>query len=316
MKRIKSLNEINFVNNEAIEFEASILEVVNEGDFEKKVPFKVIVKLEDSGEKKDVVSWSFDSLDLIKECVNTLDVLLLEGVSNVYRDQEQIRIGNIMKTGKDSERKVIKTVDVPGLKRELQSYINRYITTPLISSMLEELIMNNEDFFKWPAATRIHHAYKGGLLVHTTQVVKNAIAIWEQYEGRNLDLEVIVAGAMLHDIGKLSEYNEDGSRTDFGNMISHLVDGVERVTDFCAVQGVNANLDRKILVIKHIILSHHEKLEYGSPSTPAVLEAVVVAKADSMDAVIEAINQDLDNTEPGESTERIYAMDNNIFIKW
>jgi 3'-5' exoribonuclease len=182
--------------------------------------------------------------------------------------------------------------------------------------MLEDLVINNRDFFKWPAATKLHHAYKGGLAVHTTQVVKNAVGIWNNYQGKNLDIEVVIAGAMLHDIGKLSEYNEDGSRTAFGDMISHLVDGVERVTDYCATKGVSANSDRKILVIKHIILSHHEKLEWGSPTTPATLEAVVVAKADAMDAVIESINKELDNTEPQEFTDRIFAADGNKFMKW
>jgi 3'-5' exoribonuclease len=316
MKRVSSLKEINFENSDAIEFEATVLEVPNEGSFENKVPFRVILKLEGSGERKDVVSWNFDALDLIKESVDTLDVLLVEGIGAVYRDQEQIRMGNVRKLNKQSEKKILKIVDAVALKRELESYITKYIQTPLIRDMLEDLVINNRDFFKWPAATKLHHAYKGGLAVHTTQVVKNAVGIWNNYQGKNLDIEVVIAGAMLHDIGKLSEYNEDGSRTAFGDMISHLVDGVERVTDYCATKGVSANSDRKILVIKHIILSHHEKLEWGSPTTPATLEAVVVAKADAMDAVIESINKELDNTEPQEFTDRIFAADGNKFMKW
>jgi 3'-5' exoribonuclease len=316
MKRVSSLKDIDFANSDAIEFEATVLEVPNEGSFENKVPFRVILKLEESGERKDVVSWNFDALDLIKECVDTLDVLLVEGIGAIYREQEQIRMGNARKLNKQSEKKVLKIVDIPSLKRELESYITKYIQTPLIRDMLEDLVINNRDFFKWPAATKLHHAYKGGLAVHTTQVVKNAVGIWHNYQGKNLDIEVVIAGAMLHDIGKLSEYNEDGSRTAFGDMISHLVDGVERVTDYCATKGVNANSDRKILIIKHIILSHHEKLEWGSPTTPSTLEAVVVAKADAMDAVIESINKELDNTEPQEFTDRIFAADGNKFMKW
>jgi 3'-5' exoribonuclease len=316
VKRVSSLKEIDFENNDIIEFEATVLEVPNEGSFESKVPFRVILKLEESGERKDVVSWNFDALDLIKESVDNLDVLLVEGVGAIYRDQEQIRMGNIRKLNKQSEKKVLKIVDTAALKRELESYITKYIQTPLIRDMLEDLVINNRDFFKWPAATRLHHAYKGGLAVHTTQVVKNAVGIWHNYQGRNLDIEAVIAGAMLHDIGKLSEYNEDGSRTTFGDMISHLVDGVERITDYCATKGVNANSDRKILVIKHIVLSHHEKLEWGSPTTPSILEAVIVAKADAMDAVIESINKELDNTEPEMFTDRVFVADGNKFIKW
>ena len=316
MKKVSSLSEIDFDNNEAVEFEGTVLEITNEGSFENKVPFRAVLKLEGSGERKDVVSWNFDVIDLLKECVNTLDVLLFEGLAGKYKDQEQIRMGNAKKLNKLSEKKILKIVDSKSIKRELESYISRYIQTPFIAKMLEELIIKNDDFFVWPAAKRVHHAYKGGLALHTAQVVKNAVSIWEKYEGRNLDIEVIVAGAMLHDIGKLSEFDVDGNYTIFGNLVSHHVDGVERVTDYCATHGVHANSDRKLLIIKHIILSHHEKLEWGSPVTPSVLEAVIVAKADALDAVVEGINHELDNTEPQTFTEKVASADGGKFIKW
>jgi len=316
MKSINALSDIDFVHNEQIQFEATVLEITAEGNKENKVPFRASIKLEGSGERVQVVSWNFDVLDLYIAAVDTLDILSMEGVGGIFRDAKQIRIGKTENTNKQSDKKILKVVDIAGIKRDFNAILNKYITTKFIRDMLDALVTNSEDFFIWPAATKIHHAYKGGLAVHTLQVINHSIALWKNYQGRNLDIEVLVAGAMLHDIGKLSEYNVDGSRTVFGNLVSHLVDGAERVTDYCANMGVDANNDSKILIIKHIILSHHEKLEYGSPNRPATLEAVIVAKADSLDATIEGIYKELDNTEPNEFTDRVYSADGNKFIKW
>jgi len=316
MKKIKSIKDIDFAKNEQIEFEATILEIVMEGSEENKSPFRALIKLEDSGEKVQIVSWEFKFLPIFKVAVETLDVFRIEGAGGTYRDENQLRMSDAAINGKQSDKKILKVIDIPGIKRDFNAILNKYITTPLIRNMIDTLVIGNENFFTWPAATRVHHNYKGGLAVHTLSVTKHAIALWKNYQGKNLDIEVVVAGAILHDIGKLSEYNEDGSRTAFGNLISHLVDGAERVTDYCAINGVDANSDRKILVIKHVILSHHEKLEFGSPNRPATAEAMIVARADALDAVMEGIYKELDNTELNNFTERVYSADGNKFLKW
>lgn len=316
MRSITKLSEIDFKTQETVEFEATVLSVIHEGDIENKRPMKASIKFEESGETFDIVSWTFDLLDLLKESSKNLDVLRFEGLSGTFRDQKQLRIGKIEKTEKKSTKKIIKTVDIASIKREMGAILNKYITTFYIRDMLEALVMNNPDFFTWPAAKKIHHDYNGGLALHTLQVMKHAVSIWEIYQGALLDIEVIVAGAMLHDIGKIREYNEDGSKTMHGELVSHIVDGSEIVSEYCFNNMIDPFKDEKIKMIKHIILSHHNKLEFGSPNTPAILEAVVVSRADEMDATFEAVKKELDNTVLGEYTNRLFVADGGRFLRW
>jgi len=316
MKLIKSLSEINYQVQSSVEFEATIIEVASDGQESTKRPIKVSFKLEDSGEILHGVCWNFDLLTTFKDAIKSLNVFMIEGSAGTFKDTPQIRIGGCKNLNKQSTKKIINTIDLALIKREYTTILNQYIKTPVIRSLLDELVINDPRFFSWPAATKVHHNYEGGLAVHTLQVVNHSISIWENYEGKDLDIEVIIGGAMLHDIGKLSEYTKDGERTTFGYLISHLVEGVERINDFCYKNEIPINTDRKILLIKHIVLSHHEKLEFGSPVTPAVQEAVIVARADSLDATLDGIRKELENYPVGSISDRIMAADGNRFLKW
>jgi 3'-5' exoribonuclease len=316
MKTIYNLSEINYQAQDSIEFEATIVEVMNEGQESTKRPMRVSFKLENSGEIIQGVSWNFEILQILKDGVKSIDVFQIEALAGIFKDTEQIRFGNIKNLNKPSTRKVITILDINSLKREYTAILNQYIRTPIIRGLLDELVMNDSRFFEWPAAKSIHHNYEGGLAVHTLSVTNLAIASWENYHGQNIDIEVIIAGAMLHDIGKISEYTKDGEKTTFGFLISHLVEGTERVNDFCYRKGINANTDKKILLIKHIILSHHEKLEFGSPVTPACLEAIIVARADNLDATFEGISKELENYSVGTISDKLAAADGGRMLKW
>ena len=318
MKTITKIADIDYSTQESISFDATVLDVVNEGLEENKRPIRVSLKLEDSGETIQAISWSYNLLQLFKDGAKSADIILFEAMSGTFSNkQQQIRIGNAKPTGKQSLKKIVKAaVDTLALKREYQSILNKYVSTPLIREMLDKLIMDDSRFFEWPAATKVHHNFEGGLAVHTLQVIKHTISFWEAYKGENLDLETMVAGAMLHDIGKLSEYQADGSRTILGDLISHIVDGSERVSQFCWSKGINPLTDKKMVIIKHIILSHHEKLEYGAAVQPAVLEAILVARADALDATFEGINRELLNLTSGQQTEKLLSADGVKILRW
>jgi len=317
MRTIKSLSEIDYSQQEAIEFEATVIEVLYEGQEDAKRPLKVSLKLENSGEMVQAISWSFQIVQLLKDAQRSIDVVSFEALSGVFSNkQQQIRIGNAKLTGKQSTKKIIKTVNILEIKREFNTIINKYIKTPIIVKMLETLVINEPKFFEWPAATKLHHAYEGGLAFHTLCVIKNAISFWENYKGENLDIEVIIAGAMLHDVGKLDEYKKDGDRTVYGDLVSHLVSGAERVAEFCWRNGVDSNRDVKILIIKHIILSHHEKFEFGATVKPGTLEAVIVSRADAMDAAFEGAQKEFENLQNGQMSDRIMVLDGAKILKW
>lgn len=168
-----------------------------------------------------------------------------------------------------------------------------------------------------PAAKGIHHAYVGGTLIHSVSVAKIAGAIAENTPGANRDL--CVAGGLIHDIGKLYGYNFNGiapTMTIEGMTLEHLFMGAELVGNFCEniVDVENPVVEAKVHLLRHIILSHHGKLEYGSPVTPMCIEAHIVSKADGIDSTCETIRMEStkasNNSAAAPMTEKIYAAGN------
>lgn len=314
---IKKLSEIDYSSPGIVSFNATVLEVMSDGDGDKR-PFKVNLKLEESGETVIVSSWKFENLETVKRLSLTDEVYTFEGQAGTFGNfGPQIRIGNIKNTGLRSTRKIIKTVDTSAMKMELQSILNTYYQTgDIYYKLIKKLVMENDKFWIWPAATKVHHAYPGGLAKHSLNVLKNAISIWNTYKGSNLDIKLLVAGSVLHDIGKLTEYNQDGSRTIYGNLIPHPVSGYDMVSKTSLELGVDPTKDKNLVMLLHSILSHHEKLEFGAPVAPYIPEAFVISRADGLDASYEAIDAALDNLSLNESTDRLMAVDGGKMFKW
>ena len=170
---------------------------------------------------------------------------------------------------------------------------------------------------KWltvPAAKGIHHAYAAGTLIHSLSVAKIAGAIASQLQGVSVDLCVV--GGMLHDLGKLYTYEVDGitiGLTDEGKLYEHSFIGAEFIGNFAGGlfgEAVSRNTEMKIEMLRHIILSHHGKLEYGATVPPMSAEAHIVSHADNMDAAIEQIKDQSSKVNEEKWTERIWPLDN------
>lgn len=321
MQFIKSLSEIDYKTSTPMNFEATVISVDAEGDVERKKPFKATLKLEESGEIFQIFSWKFENLQTYKDLVFTDDVYKFEAIPSLYRDTEkQIRVGDISNLMQKSTKKILRNFNVDDIKREINCILDKYISqnSPFViyRKLIEDLIINNEKFWSWPAATKMHHAYPGGLAKHTLNTTKNAISIWETYSGSNLNIALIVAGALLHDIGKLTEYNLDGSRTVYGNLIPHPVSGYSKVFHTALELGVDPEKDTVLIMLLNLILSHHEKLEFGSPTQPGTLEALIVARSDALDASFEAADMALNNIELNNLTDKILSLDYSRMFKW
>ncbi len=143
-----------------------------------------------------------------------------------------------------------------------------------------------------PAAKTIHHAYRSGLLEHILSIAKLMGLIHAHYtsEGVTLDRSLLVFGAIFHDIGKLWELEGDGpyGYSDRGRLLGHMSIAVELV-ERKSVEIPEMN-DRVKDKLKHIILSHHGRLEYGSPKEPMFLEAIIVAMLDDFDSKVNSIH--------------------------
>ena len=163
---------------------------------------------------------------------------------------------------------------------------------PLRTIALSTLIELKERWLTVPGAVSVHHNFVGGTLVHSYHVARLAEAIASTMDNVNKDL--VVVGAMLHDIGKLFTYRLDGvniNKTMLGRLYEHIFIGAEFVGNFAEshVDVEEPYVYKKVMLLRHIILSHHLSLEYGSPITPQCIEAYIVHHADALDATHEQL---------------------------
>lgn len=170
-------------------------------------------------------------------------------------------------------------------------------------------------FFEYPAAKRHHHAFVGGLSYHTLCMVKLGKTIAELYGSVNASL--LTAGILLHDIGKVMELSGavGTEYTVAGNLLGHIVMVSDEITKACIELEIDETQE-SVIVLKHLVLAHHGKLEYGSPVLPKVLEAELLHYIDMIDATINMIDQVLDKTEDGAFSDKIFGLGNRSFYPY
>ena len=166
-------------------------------------------------------------------------------------------------------------------------------------------------FTQAPAALKIHHAYLGGLLEHTAGVVTLCRAAADYYPGVNRDL--LLTGALFHDVGKVESYASQPliEGTDQGRLIGHLVLGVQMVSAAIRAirqeQGEEAFPVAAELPLLHLLISHHGKMEWGSPLEPMLLEACLLHQADNMDAEAAKFREAIQNHPRGGGNWTAYS---------
>ena len=170
------------------------------------------------------------------------------------------------------------------------------------------------DRLQWfPAAQRMHHAERSGLLHHTTDMLRLAKALLDIYPWLNRDL--LMAGVIIHDLGKIEEMKSDqtGNVTDYtrdGQLLGHLVRGItnlNRVADKLGIRG------ECVALLEHMLLSHHGESEYGSPKAPMFPEAEALHWIDILDARMNTVKTATDKTPPGAFSEKIFSLDRRIY---
>ena len=170
-----------------------------------------------------------------------------------------------------------------------------------------------EQLMYYPAASKLHHAERGGLLHHITTMLKDADAISAIYP--QLDGDLLAAGVMLHDLCKIREFDSDemGLVSDYsveGNLIGHLVEGVAELQQAGEALGTPKEL---LMLLEHMVLSHHDLPEYGSPRRPMIPEAEVLHLIDLLDARMYEMDRALSAVSPGSFTGRIWSLDRKLY---
>lgn len=196
------------------------------------------------------------------------------------------------------------------LKEQMLDYVVK-IKNENYVKLIEELVMNNEDYFVFPAAKSIHHAYIGGIAAHTLSMLEYADFFIKKYPSINADL--LYAGAIMHDYAKIREYLSYGLTYSIeGNLLGHISMCNEEIANFAINNKINDKMD--MIALKHLVLSHHGRMDYGSPKEPMLLEAYVLSVIDETDSKIDIIQNELNKTEKNCLTNSIMAFDRRRFF--
>ncbi|NLC71954.1 MAG: HD domain-containing protein [Desulfuromonadaceae bacterium] len=170
------------------------------------------------------------------------------------------------------------------------------VSDPHYRALLEGILADGELFHRFclaPAAKSMHHVYVGGLLEHSLAVADLAEEISRRHA--DVDRDLLVTAALLHDLGKTAElsFRRSFDYTDDGKLLGHIMLGVEMVTE--KIRHIEGFPAEKAVILKHLLLSHHGQYDFGSPKRPKTLEAVILNMLDDLDAKISAVRLHLQN---------------------
>ena len=246
------------------------------------------------------------------------DIVKVRGTVSQYNGADQLRVERIRKANAADNvdpADFVPSADVSGeeMYEELISVANgimddeiRKIVVAIYEDYKEKLIF-------WPAAFRLHHAIRGGLLYHTLSIVRLAQSVCKLYPSVNSDL--IFAGVLLHDVAKCDEFevNEAGTATGYtleGNLVGHLAKGAIIIDKYAEKLSVSSEIK---YLLQHMVLSHHGEPEFGAAVRPMFLEAELLSQLDLLDARMYEVEEAVGNAAVGDYTSRLWALDNRKF---
>ena len=218
------------------------------------------------------------------------DIVEATGSAIQYQGRIQLKVQDVRRVEGEADLSDFLPVTRKGIDllwQELQGLVGG-IADPDLSRLLRQVFPDPPStetarrFRQAPGGKSMHHDYIGGLLEHTVSVAAICRFLSGHYEG--VDADMLIAGALLHDIGKVGELSYEGAfdYTDEGRLLGHLYMGAEWVAAECArIEGFPAD---KTMLLKHMVLSHHGELEYGSPKRPKTLEAILLHFVENMDS--------------------------------
>ncbi|MBU0673255.1 MAG: 3'-5' exoribonuclease YhaM family protein [Proteobacteria bacterium] len=254
-------------------------------------PFLSLVVMDNSGE---ITSRVWDNAEAIQPLCRPGAVIRLNALAQSYKGALQLKI-NTLEGGEPPDGDMSHFLpatsgDIPEMAAALQK-LGKSIPDQAYRELVGSFFADRRIFAmikEAPAAKGMHHAYYGGLLEHTLGVARLADAVAGLYP--TIDRSLLLAGAILHDIGKLSEFDFADYPIDYsekGRLVGHMVLGVEMIQE--QAQRIPALSEEKITRLKHLILSHHGRHEFGAPTLPMMLEAFVLHFLDDLDAKVNYI---------------------------
>ena len=236
-----------------------------------------------------------------------------------YNGNKQIKIKDI----KEIEPRLINKedfisvspIDYEELLEKLKSFIGSIQNDKYKEIVRYILNKYKDNYLSHPAGVSIHHSTLHGLLMHSINVAEVCDSLCKIYSYTNIDRDLLISSAIIHDIGKIFELTTSGGSYSYsleGHLLGHISIGYKLIDE--ASKELNIEGEEPLL-LEHLILSHHGKLEFGSPVRPCLLEAEILSKIDDLDAKINSISTQLESTKPGAFTPKMLHLDNITFYK-
>lgn len=278
--------------------------------------------LADAGGEINAKLWDYDMS--VQGVFYPDTIIKVRGSVTQWKDTDQLKIERIRKIN-DGEDVDMSTL-VPcapftsqsmydtiwNCTEEFKNYDIKLLTQYILKS-------NKEQILTYPAALKLHHAVRGGLLYHTVSMLKSASAICKVYKELYpaLSTDLVFAGIILHDIAKIKELTvgEFGLATAYsekGQLLGHINIGVAMLEQAAAELMIE---EKTTMLLQHILLSHHGAPEFGSPRSPMFPEAEIVSTVDLLDARLYEMFDALDSVSVGDFTERLWALENRQLYK-
>jgi 3'-5' exoribonuclease len=261
----------------------------------------------------------WDNVDQIAAGITSGDFAHVNGSVSEYRGTLQVVIKIMEPFPSD---RIDPSDFLPQTSRDIEGMFKRLvkrmdsITTDYLKALIDAFFKDKEFVNKFktaPAAKKMHHAYIGGLLEHTLSMTSLAEKIAGHYSG--IDRDLLLSGAILHDIGKIDEfeYQFKIDYSDKGRLLNHIVIGLKMVDE--KLSGIKHFPEDQVLLLKHLIVSHHGTREFGSPEPPKTIEAVLLNYIDEIDSKVNAIRDFIASEDPDETWTSYHRLLERHFYK-
>ena len=277
-------------------------------------PYMTLILADKTGEL-DSKLWTVtpEQITELKEA----DLVKVRGEIINYRGKNQMKILEI-RTSTPEDNVLVKDflkeapIDGEDLFEKIFDYALK-ITNANLQRIARGLLNKyRKEFSTFPAAMSNHHDFVSGLAYHVYTMLRVGESLCDIYE--TLDRNLLYAGIILHDIGKVKELSGavNTTYTVEGNLIGHIVIATEEITKIAEELNIEGE---DVMLLKHLILAHHGKLEYGSPKTPMIPEAEILHMIDNIDARVLMMNKHIQNAEKGTFTQRVFPLEGRMLYR-
>ncbi|MCK4620629.1 MAG: HD domain-containing protein [Desulfuromonadales bacterium] len=258
-------------------------------------PYMTLKLMDRSGE---VEARIWDRVDQFSSYFEKDDFVQVTAKASVYLGKMQLIVQDLRRVNESAvdlaDFLPVSKRDAQEMREELEALLAA-VQDRHIEALLRSFFDDPEFYTGYsqaPAAKGMHHVYLGGLLEHSLAVAALAGDTAKRYPQVNRDL--LIAGALLHDVGKVEElsYRRSFDYTDQGKLLGHIVIGVQMIED--RARNIPDFPEQLLVMLKHLLLSHHGQYEFGSPKRPKFLEAVVLSFIDDLDSKINGIQTHID----------------------